>query len=80
MGFDHACRAVGVRIVDVDTVQDLKAAINPKTAMLFWVNISEPKGKISAKEFLEAGKSAGCTGLQRCGCGIAASRKSELCW
>ena len=27
--------------------------------MLFWVNISEPKGKISAKEFLEAGKSAG---------------------
>ena len=58
MGFDHACRAVGVRIVDVDTVQDLKAAINSKTAMLFWVNISEPKGKISAKEFLEAGKSA----------------------
>ena len=31
----------------------------PKTAMLFWVNISEPKGKISAKEFLPAGKRAG---------------------
>jgi L-seryl-tRNA(Ser) seleniumtransferase len=27
--------------------------------MLFWVNISEPKGKISAKEFLDAGKRAG---------------------
>ena len=58
MGFDHACRAVGVRIVEADTVQDLKSAINSKTAMLFWVNISEPKGKISAKEFLEAGKRA----------------------
>ena len=59
MGFDHACRAVGARIVDVETVEELKSAINPKTAMLFWVNISEPKGKISAKEFLEAGKRAG---------------------
>jgi uncharacterized pyridoxal phosphate-dependent enzyme len=58
MGFDHACRAVGARIVEVDTVEQLNAAINPKTAMLFWVNISEPKGKISAKAFLEAGKRA----------------------
>jgi L-seryl-tRNA(Ser) seleniumtransferase len=59
MGFDHACRAAGARIVDVDTIEELKAAIGPKTAMLFWVNISEPKGKITAKEFLDAGKRAG---------------------
>jgi L-seryl-tRNA(Ser) seleniumtransferase len=58
MGFDHACRSVGVRIVEVGTVEELKAAINPKTAMLFWVNISEPKGKVTAKEFLDAGKRA----------------------
>jgi L-seryl-tRNA(Ser) seleniumtransferase len=59
MGFDHACRAVGVKIVEVETVEELNAAIRPETAMLFWVNISEPKGKISAKEFLAAGKRAG---------------------
>jgi L-seryl-tRNA(Ser) seleniumtransferase len=59
MGFDHAARAVGARIVEVETVEQLKSAINPKTAMLFWVNISEPKGKITAKEFLDAGKRAG---------------------
>ena len=47
------------RIVEVETADQLKAAIGPKTAMLYWVNISEPKGKISAKEFLEAGKRAG---------------------
>ena len=43
----------------METAEELKAAITPKTAMLFWVNISEPKGKITAKEFLEAGKRAG---------------------
>lgn len=59
MGFDHACRTVGARIVEVNTLEELKAAITPKTAMLFWVNISEPKGKISAKEFLGVGKSSG---------------------
>jgi L-seryl-tRNA(Ser) seleniumtransferase len=59
MGFDHACRAAGARIIEVETGDQLRAAINPKTAMLFWVNISEPKGKITAKEFLEAGKRAG---------------------
>ncbi|MGH9630086.1 MAG: aminotransferase class V-fold PLP-dependent enzyme [Bryobacteraceae bacterium] len=59
MGFDHAARAAGVRIVEVDTVEQLKSAIGPQTAMLFWVNIKEPLGKITAKEFLEAGKQAG---------------------
>jgi D-glucosaminate-6-phosphate ammonia-lyase len=59
MGFDHACRAAGGKIIEVGTVDELKRAINPNTAMLFWVNIYEPKGKISAKEFLETGKAAG---------------------
>jgi L-seryl-tRNA(Ser) seleniumtransferase len=59
MGFDHACRAVGVRIVEVETLDELRAALGPKTAMLFWVNIKEPLGKITAKEFLDAGKRAG---------------------
>lgn len=59
MGFDHACRAAGAKIIEVRTLDELKRAINPKTVMLFWVNISEPKGKITATEFLDAGKRAG---------------------
>ena len=59
MGFDHACRATGARIMEVETADQLNAAINAKTAMLFWVNISEPKGRISANDFLQAGKRAG---------------------
>jgi L-seryl-tRNA(Ser) seleniumtransferase len=58
-GFDHACRATGAKIVEVETSDQLKSAIGPQTAMLYWVNIEEPKGKVSAKEFLAAGKSAG---------------------
>jgi L-seryl-tRNA(Ser) seleniumtransferase len=59
MGFDHACRAAGVRIIEVGTLSELKSAITPRTAMLFWVNIKEPLGKISATDFLDAGKTAG---------------------
>jgi L-seryl-tRNA(Ser) seleniumtransferase len=59
MGFDHACRAAGARIVEVESAGDLNGAINQNTAMLFWVNISGPKGRIPEQEFLAAGKRAG---------------------
>ena len=59
MGFDHASRACGARIVEVATVEELRKAIGPRTAMLFYVHIYEPKGKISRAEFLKAGKDAG---------------------
>ncbi|HET8549032.1 MAG TPA: hypothetical protein VFL57_13540, partial [Bryobacteraceae bacterium] len=32
MGFDHACRAAGARIVEVQTAEQLRTAINPNTA------------------------------------------------
>lgn len=59
MGFDHAARASGGKIVEVDTLEELNKAIGPKTAMLFYVHIYEPKGKISRADFLAAGKKAG---------------------
>jgi L-seryl-tRNA(Ser) seleniumtransferase len=58
MGFDHAARTSGAKIVEVDSVEELNKAIGPKTAMLFFVHISEPKGKISRNEFLAAGRRA----------------------
>ena len=59
MGFDHAARASGARIVEVATAAELRKAIGPKTAMLFFVHIYEPKGEISRTEFLAAGQEAG---------------------
>jgi L-seryl-tRNA(Ser) seleniumtransferase len=59
MGFDHAARTAGAKIVEVDSLEELRNAMGPKTAMLFFVHIYEPKGKISRADFLAAGKKAG---------------------
>jgi D-glucosaminate-6-phosphate ammonia-lyase len=58
-GFDHAARNVGVKLVEVETLDDLHRAIGPQTAMLYFTNIFEYKGPIKRKEFIEAGKQAG---------------------
>ena len=59
MGFDHAARTSGAKIVEVDSLDQLHNAMGPKTAMLFFVHISEPKGKIHRADFLAAGRKAG---------------------
>lgn len=58
-GFDHAARNVGVRLVEVESIEQVKSAINRQTAMLYWTNIMGWKTKIGRREFLEAGKAAG---------------------
>lgn len=58
-GFDHAARTVGVKLVEVETLDDLHRAIGPQTAMLYFTNIFEPKGQIKRKEFVAAGRQAG---------------------
>ncbi len=58
-GYDHAARTVGVKLVEVETVDELHRAIGPQTAMLYFTNIFEPKGQIKRQEFIAAGKQAG---------------------
>jgi uncharacterized pyridoxal phosphate-dependent enzyme len=62
-GYDHAIRNVGAKIVEVETRQELEAAINDKTAMLFFLNLAEPKGQIKKQEFVEIAKKAGIPAL-----------------
>ncbi|MEZ5366372.1 MAG: hypothetical protein R2748_29550 [Bryobacterales bacterium] len=47
MGFDHASRACGAKIVEVGTVDELRKAIGPKTAMLLLRPHLRAEGKIS---------------------------------
>ncbi len=56
MGFDHAARAAGGKIIEVETPEELEKAINEKTAMLFFVHIFEHRGKINRNHFIAAGK------------------------
>ena len=58
-GFDHAARSVGVKLVEVETLDDLHRAIGPQVAMLYFTNILEPRGQIKRKEFIAAGRQAG---------------------
>ena len=57
--FDHAARNVGVKLVEVGTLDDLRRAIGPQTAMPYFTNIFEHNGQIKLKEFIEAGRQAG---------------------
>ncbi len=52
-GYDHAIRNVGVKIVEIETPEELQAAVNERTAMLFFLNLADPKGKIKRAEFAQ---------------------------
>lgn len=47
---------VGATIVEIETPEQLEAAIGPKTAMLFFVNTRDPNGQINREAWVAAGK------------------------
>ncbi|HEV2492668.1 MAG TPA: hypothetical protein VG204_06300 [Terriglobia bacterium] len=51
--FDHAIRNVGVKLVEVETEDDLEHAINEKTAMLHFLNEAQNRGKIGLAKWVE---------------------------
>ncbi len=57
VGYDHAIRNAGVKLVEVETRQQMEAAITDKTAMMFFLNLADPKGKIHHEEFVEIARS-----------------------
>ncbi|MCX7603112.1 MAG: hypothetical protein N2036_03465, partial [Bryobacteraceae bacterium] len=42
-GYDHAVRAVGIRMVEVETAEEFERAVNEKTAMALFFNDAEPR-------------------------------------
>jgi len=55
-GYDHAVRNCGVRMVEVETRDDLERAINEKTAMMLFYNANNFVGQIKDEEFAQLGK------------------------
>ena len=55
-GYVHALTNTGIRIVEVETSDDVEKAINEKTAMMWFLNYAGPDGKISDKEWVALGK------------------------
>jgi L-seryl-tRNA(Ser) seleniumtransferase len=53
IGYDHALRNCGVKIVLAETRKELEKAINEKTAMMWFFNGNNFVGEIQDKEFVE---------------------------
>jgi uncharacterized pyridoxal phosphate-dependent enzyme len=54
--FDHQIRQTGAKLVEVETREELIAAINPKTVAIHFTNILSDKGKVSGAETVEIAK------------------------
>jgi len=56
--YDHAVRMVGVKIVTVEDVEELKAALGPRTAMIYVLACPDDRGPLGLETIArEAGKS-----------------------
>ena len=54
--FDHQIRQTGAKLVEVETREEMIAAINPKTLAIHFTNILSDKGKVSGPETVEIAK------------------------
>ena len=57
--YDHAIRMVGVKMIEVDTKDELKDALNDRTAMFFVFGDAEERGQITTKEMADIGHAHG---------------------
>ena len=54
--FDHQIRQTGAKLVEVETREEMIAAINPKTLVIHFTNILSDHGKVSGAETIEIAK------------------------
>jgi uncharacterized pyridoxal phosphate-dependent enzyme len=55
-GYVHAIETCGVKLVEIETAEDLGKAINEKTAMLWFLNFAANDGLIKYEEFVALGR------------------------
>ncbi len=58
-GYEHAVRNCGVKLVEVETREDLERAVNGQTAMMLFYNNNNSEGRIRDEEFVQLGKKHG---------------------
>jgi uncharacterized pyridoxal phosphate-dependent enzyme len=55
-GYDHQVTNCGVKLIDVETTEQLERAICDRTAMMLFYNLLEPDGKIKKEEWIEVAR------------------------
>src|SRR5205085_11072815 len=56
---DHAVRNCGVRLVEVETRDEMERAITPQTAMMLFYNNNNSEGRIRDEEFVQIARTHG---------------------
>ncbi len=51
--YDNQLTDVGVKLVEVETAADVRRAVNARTALLFFMNVADPAGRIQRAEWLK---------------------------
>jgi len=54
--FDHQLRATGIKLVEIETQDQLRAAVNERTAMMHFSNFANAAGQIKVDEWIKLGK------------------------
>jgi uncharacterized pyridoxal phosphate-dependent enzyme len=54
--FDHQLRGTGAKLVEIETRDELRNAINPKTAMMHFTNFANAAGRIKVDEWVTLAK------------------------
>ena len=57
--YETQLRLVGVKLVEIETREELAAALNERTAMLFFMNKADPYGTIRREEWVALGRQHG---------------------
>ena len=66
IGYAHAIRNCGVDLIFVETRKELDEAISDKTAMMWFLNTANTKGKIQHQEWLEVAQKNGIPTFNDC--------------
>jgi L-seryl-tRNA(Ser) seleniumtransferase len=54
--FDHQLRATGIKLVVIETREDLRRAVGPQTAMMHFSNFANAAGQIKVEEWVNLAK------------------------
>ena len=55
-GYDNQLTNVGAKLIDVVTLDDIDRSVNPRTAMMFFMNVSDPVGEIRRADWIAAAR------------------------
>ncbi|HXW54577.1 MAG TPA: aminotransferase class V-fold PLP-dependent enzyme [Candidatus Cybelea sp.] len=54
--FDHQLRSTGVKLIEIETVDQLRGAVNDRTAMMHFSNFANAAGQIKVDEWVKQAK------------------------